>query len=209
MGQIFVCGRIPSQKHVESIGPLDEYPLETTGRIFVPWTKPLSKPWEEYSFVERIPSKNMVRMFIGGTTVIPSQHTWGKYSSVGEHHLFDEWISRVFVKFSFVPCVQTIMSWKARNGPTLAHQECSDKRSFSYQVQGTATVLCKRVRFSYRVQGTWHNTVVISSSPRAATMQLVTAVGSENLKIRRCHCPLCKRSLLVTSIQDNHYRVLV
>ena len=81
MRQVFVHGRIPSQKHGASIRPS---------------TNTFSKSWGKYSYCGQIPSpKHRAIVLLWMNTL---SATWGKYSSVDEYHLFDEWISRVFVK---------------------------------------------------------------------------------------------------------------
>ena len=69
MGQVFVHGRIPSQSHGASIHTVDEYTLKIMEQVVVLWAKTLSR-------------------------------RRGKYSSVDEYHLlFNQCISRVFVKY--------------------------------------------------------------------------------------------------------------
>lgn len=50
------------------------------GQVSVHWTNTLSSTWGRYSYCGRIPG------------------TWLRYSIVDEYYLFDEWISRLFVK---------------------------------------------------------------------------------------------------------------
>ena len=63
---------------------MDEYPLKIMRRVFV--------------LVDEYPVKNMGQVFMLWTNTL--SETWGKYSSVDEYHLlFNQCISRVFVKY--------------------------------------------------------------------------------------------------------------
>ena len=117
MRQVFVHGRIPSQKHEASIRPKTrgKYSSENTRQVLVHGWVPAQNHGASIraTYRERIPSKNMGQVFILLWTKTLSG-TWGNYSSEEEQHLFDEWISGVFVKSN---CVRAGCAMVCYTGP--------------------------------------------------------------------------------------------
>ena len=84
-------GRIPSSKQGATIRPLDEYPLQHMGQVFVLWMNTLSSTWGKYSSTDEYPLKNTGQVLVHGR--IPLQkhganirpptnnvsETWGEY----------------------------------------------------------------------------------------------------------------------------------